>query len=148
MPLILFNIGWMKYYRGLIDDDRIFNGGRYIEENQTGAEVENFLPKDGFCYGYVGVSVDHRINLRRLCSEDDARHVDDITVIFTATRPEGGRVVVGWYSMPGSGEVCREMSTALIFCESEDKRLYVAEGRRTGIPYTQGPARRIRYGAE
>lgn len=97
MPLVLFNIGWMQRYRGLTDDDRILNGGKYVEENETGAEVENFLPKGGFCYGYVGVSIDHRINLHRLGAGGDEKHVDGITVIFTATRPEGGRVVVGWY---------------------------------------------------
>ena len=87
----------MKCYRGQRNKDHIFNGGAYVHENQTGAEVENFLPKGGFCYGYVGVSVDHRINLHRLGAEGDANYVDGITVIFTATRPEGGRVIVGWY---------------------------------------------------
>ena len=53
MPLVLFNIGWMKHYRGQTSSDRIFNGGRYVEENETGSEVRNFEPLDGQCYGYV-----------------------------------------------------------------------------------------------
>ena len=97
MPLVLFNIGWMRRYRGLTDDDRIFNGGKWVEKNKTGAEVENFLPKGDFCFGYPGIRHEYRINLCRLGAERGVDHVDDATVIFTATRPEGGRVVVGWY---------------------------------------------------
>ncbi len=97
MPLVLFNIGWMRRYRGLTDHDRMFNGGKWVEKNKKGAEVENFLSKGGFYFGYPGIRNEHRINLRRLGAERGADYVDDVTVIFTATRPEGGRVVVGWY---------------------------------------------------
>ena len=30
MALVLFNIGWMQYYRGQTSSDRIINGGKYV----------------------------------------------------------------------------------------------------------------------
>lgn len=99
MPLVLFNIGWMKHYRGITGSDRIFNGGRYIDENETGGEVQNFLPLGDYCYGYVQPNPGgNEINLRRLGAEYQVDYFDGVTVIFTATRPNGGRVVVGWFN--------------------------------------------------
>ncbi len=95
MPLVLFNIGWMNHYQGLTENDRIFNGGRYVDDNKTGGEICNYLPLGDYCYGYVQPP-HNEINLERLGAEDDADYLNDITVVFTATRPNGGRVVVGW----------------------------------------------------
>ena len=53
MPLVLFNTGWMKHYRGLTPSDQVFNGGSYVEENETGSEIRNFEPLQGRCYGYA-----------------------------------------------------------------------------------------------
>ena len=65
MPLVLFNIGWMKYYRGQTQSDRIFNGGKYVKDNETGSEIRNFEPVDGWCYGYVSAPR-RTINMKRL----------------------------------------------------------------------------------
>ena len=96
MPLILFNIGWMKHYRGQPQSDRIFNGGKYVLENKTGNEIENFKPLAGRCYAYVSARA-NKINLCRVGAKGDADYMDGVTVVFTATRPTGGTVVVGWY---------------------------------------------------
>ena len=116
MPLVLFNIGWMKYYRGQTRADRIFNGGKYVTDNETGSDIRNFEPFDGWCYGYV--SAPHRkINMKRLGAAPDAEYVDEVTVVFTATRREGGGVVVGWYR---DARVWRELQ------DQEQPRHYVA----------------------
>ena len=96
MPLVLFNIGWMRRYRGQTGTDRIVNGGQYVRDNETGGEIKNFLPAGRHLYGYVRSPGDG-INLERLGAVDGADHTDGVTVVFTATPPEGGRVVVGWY---------------------------------------------------
>ena len=100
MPMVLFNIGWMKEYRGQTSDDSIHGGGEYVAQHNHGFEVENFLPIGGWYYGYgppperAGV-----IRLQRLDPgvEAGAEYLDGVTVVFVATRPEGGGVVVGWY---------------------------------------------------
>ena len=98
MPLILFNIGWMKHYRGQRASDRIFNGGKYVQENETGGEVKNFLPVDSYCYGYVQPpGKNHNIDLEKVGGDSNADYVDNVTVVFTATPPSGGRRVVGWF---------------------------------------------------
>ena len=93
MPVVLFNVGWMKDYRGQTPDDPIVGGGADDEK----LEDENFLPLDGWHYGF-GQS--GSLNLSRIGEgvEDDAEYLDDVTVVFVATRPEErGRVVVGLY---------------------------------------------------
>ena len=97
MPVVLFNIGWMKYYRGQTRSDRIFNGGQYVRDKKTGDEVENFLPLDERYYAYVRIPHDGAVNMARLGVNANAKYVDDVTVVFVATPPAGGSVVVGWY---------------------------------------------------
>ena len=86
---------------GQTPDDSIHGGGAYPDEHRHGFEVENFLPIGGWYYGHgepptrSGV-----INLERIDpgAGDGAEYLDGVTVVFVATRrPEGGRVVVGWY---------------------------------------------------
>ena len=98
MALVLFNIGWMRHYRGLTSSDEIDNGGRHVTENKTGGEIKNFLPRGDWYYGYVQPpGPRERVNLERLGAVPGVEDLDGVTVIFTATRPKGGRRVVGWY---------------------------------------------------
>ena len=95
MPLVLFNGGWMRRYRGQTPSDPIVGGGRYVDEYGHGYEVENFLPLNGRCYAHVQ---NGSIDLTRLdpSVEGDTEYLDGVTVVFVATRPkERGRVVVG-----------------------------------------------------
>ena len=92
MPMILFNVGWMKYFRGQTPDDPIKGGGKTVEK----LEDENFLPLGGRHYGFGEA---RSLNLSRIDQdvEDGADYLDDVTVVFVATRPEKGGRVVGWY---------------------------------------------------
>ena len=94
--IVLFNIGWMTHYRGHKRSNRIVNGGHYVVQNETGGEVENFLPRSGRYRGYVQLP-GSTLKLEHLGGSPDALFVDDATVVFSATRPGGGGYVVGWY---------------------------------------------------
>lgn len=95
--LVLFNTGWMNRYRGQTKSDRLMNGGAYVKENQQGGEMWNFLPIRGRCYAFVRPVRDSGINIDRIGANPEDDHVDGVTVVFTATRPGGNRVVVGWF---------------------------------------------------
>lgn len=94
--LILFNIGWMKRYEGVCPKDKIINGGKFVTVNGFGGEVKNFLPRRGYCYGYVQTRSGN-INIEKIGCTSNASYVDGVTVVFTATPKRGGRRVVGWY---------------------------------------------------
>ena len=98
-PIILFNIGWMRRYRGLSPTDRIVGGGGYVVEHHTGGEIENFLPNKGRLQGYARLPRGGALNMSRLGAATDAEYQDGVTVVFSATRPEpgAGRVIIGWY---------------------------------------------------
>jgi len=115
--VLLFNVGWMKHYRGQTTTDRIINGGMYVAEHEDGGEVTNFRALGGRCYGYARSPRGGRIHIERLGADAAADHVDGVTVVFVATRPEGGSVVVGWYR---NARIWREQQTSR-------RRVYVAE---------------------
>lgn len=97
-PLIFFNVGWMRSYRGTTRSDKIIGGGSWVAEHNFGYEACNFFPWRGWYYGYVqppGRS--DTIKIERLGADKNAKELDDVTVVWTAKRPGGGTVVVGWY---------------------------------------------------
>ena len=106
MKYLFCNTGWMEFYRGNKKSDQISGGGSYVAEEGMGHEVCNFHSHCGYMYGYVQPARGQRsanagaIKLESIvngnCSTED-EFVEDVLVIWTATRPEGGTVVVGWY---------------------------------------------------
>lgn len=76
-------------------------GGTYNDDEQ-GAESQNFEEFSGEHLAYVqcGSSGETGFNLRRIDpTARGAEKLDDVLVIFVATRPDaGGQVVVGWYA--------------------------------------------------
>jgi hypothetical protein len=101
MTILFCNIGWMENYHGQTKKDQILGGGAYVKAKGMGHEVCNFLPHDSICFGYVQPpgakdAGEGHIRIEKLEAKN-ADSVDDITVIWTATRPDGGTVVVGWY---------------------------------------------------
>lgn len=102
MKILFCNIGWMEFYRGQSSIDRIVGGGSYVKNEGMGHEVCNFADHEGTVYGYVqppkadGQPGLGQINIDRLGGKDNLA-VTGVLVIWTATRPEGGTVVVGWY---------------------------------------------------
>jgi hypothetical protein len=88
----------MEQYKGLTKADRIVGGGTYVTETGTGFEVCNFAPVHGFHYAYVRPPRHgDAIKIDRLGAAREAGKVTGVTVIWTATKPGGGAVVVGWY---------------------------------------------------
>lgn len=102
MKILFCNIGWMEFYRGLSADDQIVGGGSYVKKEGMGHEVCNFADYRGVVYGYVqppkaeGQPGKGQINIDRLGGKG-RDSVDGVLVVWTATRSEGGTVVVGWY---------------------------------------------------
>ena len=86
------NVAWMKYYKGIQDDDVPVGGG----DNQEKHECCNFVDVDRKHYGYVQIS--GRLNRLGPASTRDDDKVTGVTVVWTATDPDnGGTKVVGWY---------------------------------------------------
>ena len=95
MPYLFCNIGWMEAYKGTA---RIVGGGAYVDENKEGFEMCNFLPYRGKVYGYVSPpGGGQQIKIERLGAGREDLSVSNITVIWTAKRPQEGTVVIGWY---------------------------------------------------
>lgn len=93
--MIFFHIGWMKHYRGPIDDDPTIGPHGHLQNNRFGHECFNFVSRDGSCFGYVPSGID----LSNLGAPRNADFVDDVVCVWIAKDPERQvRVVVGWYS--------------------------------------------------
>lgn len=89
---VFCNIAHMKYYRGITEDDKPVNGGKYVNENGKAYECYNFFPVNHFCYGYFQ-HVGNTLNLERVEKVgNDSDILHDITVIWVANRK-----IVGWY---------------------------------------------------
>ncbi|MDD2899814.1 MAG: DUF3883 domain-containing protein [Desulfuromonadaceae bacterium] len=96
MPYLFCNVGWMEFYQGLNAGDVIVGGGAFVREEGRGHEICNFSANNGRLYGYVQPTGE-QIKIERIGAQIDDNSVTGITVIWTATRPTGGTVVVGWY---------------------------------------------------
>ena len=97
-PMLFCHIAWMTKYKGTSTADEPVGGGSNLEKE----ERFNFKDFSGHMYGYVpsvsrGQPPRRTIGVRRLGVADGADHAVGVTVIWTATRPSGGRFVVGWY---------------------------------------------------
>lgn len=101
-PMIFFNIGWMINYRGQTDADRLEGGFRYLQENGNGHEQYNFLPTNGWLYGYAPVrwNGDEPINIRikRIGADPEDDHLKGTDVIFFSRNPADRKAyIIGWY---------------------------------------------------
>ena len=97
-PIIFFNIGWMTHYQGPSATDPIQGGGRYVAENQSGAEEYNFKPYRKRLYGYVQPPRSSSIRLQRIGAQLSDELITGVTVVWTARHPTaGGTYVLGWY---------------------------------------------------
>lgn len=107
MKYLFCNTGWMESYQGNRKSDQISGGGSFVDEEGMGHEVCNFYSHKSKVYGYVQPARGQRsasagsIKLENIVDggaskSDDS--LENVLVIWTATRPEGGAVVVGWYT--------------------------------------------------
>lgn len=94
--ILYCRIGWMNSYNGLINGDKIKNGGSYNREN-IGHEIYNFSSYEGKYYGYVQPVNGSTINIDRISGEKEIDYIDDVLVVWVATRDYYGQVVIGWY---------------------------------------------------
>lgn len=109
--IVFCNIAYMKYYDTDISEPAPVSGGSFVKENGFGFERNNFHvheTKDGkVCRGFVeighsgqwsSVEDSHKLNISRIDSsgEKDGM-VKGVTVVFCATKPDVGSVIVGWY---------------------------------------------------
>ena len=145
----------MESYRGNRKSDQITGGGSYVAEEGMGHEVCNFYSHRGKVYGYVQPARGQSsasagsIKLENIvgshASKDD-EYIEGVLVIWTATRPEGGTVVVGWYR---NATVFREyqyfksvpplhskngLDGYRIYVRSEDVKLLPIDERTIQIP--------------
>lgn len=87
----------MALYDGLVGD-KIVHGGAYIDKHGFGGEVYNFRDSDNKYYGYV-MKRNGVLNLSRINLNPDfvGDVIKNVTCVFVATHPMGGRCIVGWY---------------------------------------------------
>jgi len=160
--IIFCNIAWMRSYKGL-RNDTASGGGAFIEKNRWGHEIFNFSPLKGKVFGYV--KVNGNININRFGADSSDEYIKGVIVVWTAKRPTGGNVIVGWYknatlyrasqSQPRGfrhttmsySAVCHEKNAKLL---SEDERVFdVPRGKngfgRSNIWY---PIKNRKYVAE
>ncbi len=103
-PMIFFNIGWMINYRGQTEEDRLQGDFKYIQKHGIGDEQCNFLPTDGWLYGYAPVKWNEdtdeptSINIDRIGANPTDDHLAGADVIFFSRNPEDGNTyIIGWY---------------------------------------------------
>ena len=95
--LLVLRVGYMVSYDGV---GEIRGGGSYVDEHGSGGEMWNFRAEAGRCYAYAMSRNFAGIDLSLLApgtpwSEGD--DIDGVDIVFIATRPSVGQVVVGWY---------------------------------------------------
>jgi Domain of unknown function (DUF3883) len=94
MQTLMCHIVWMPRYAG---EDEVFPAGfDYVREEGYGHELFNYKPFGDFCYGYVEARAG-TLNIDRLGADADDTFLEDVTIIWTASSPRGGRLIVGWY---------------------------------------------------
>jgi hypothetical protein len=114
--VIFFNVGWMKQYQGDPERESIKGGGKFVDKNNYGHEIFNFLPFNGHMYGYVQPTnskepdfLKRTINIDRLGASREDSSVDDVLCVWVALKPEGGGTrVVGWYKNSTIYRKCQE----------------------------------------
>lgn len=95
-PLLFCNIGWMRAYQGQTSTDKIIGGGHYVQIQERGHEVCNFVAARGKVFGHVQ-PVGTQIKIERLGAPRKAEELPGVDVVWTAHRPGGDTVIVGWY---------------------------------------------------
>lgn len=93
--MIFLNVGWMKNYKGL-KSDKIVGGGSFVQEHGYGHEIFNFLPYNGYMYGYVQ-PISEKIRINRLGASEQDQSVDGVLAVWVSKSPSSGVFIVGWY---------------------------------------------------
>ena len=143
MRILFCKVSGMKYYKGACEQDVPYNGGKFVEENGFGHEEFNFLPieldgtEQAMCLGFVepksNKGTRNTLHIENIEGCSACKHepcVEDVLVVWCATRMEGDTTVVGWYK---SATVFRELQDWTMMFEdgAEEDRCYnvIAEAR-------------------
>ncbi|WP_315121220.1 hypothetical protein [uncultured Clostridium sp.] len=104
MKVLFCNIGWMKEYKGINEDDTIASITTKSDKNNKDAEQYNFLNLDGYYYGYASTKSGSKKKTELQLEEIDPKEegtefLDDVLVIWMAKRPndKAGSRIIGWY---------------------------------------------------
>lgn len=138
--------GYMKYYRGITNDDiACVGGGRYNKGN-IGHECCNFYRyANGKCYGFAQ-SINGKLDIDRITSDTlpvnptNNTYIDDVTVIFVANG-----MVVGFYKNAKAFKDLQKLTNPAMpdiddyffECDSHNAVL-IAEKDRPQFPIKQG----------
>ena len=130
MKILFCNIGWSKAYHGSTEDDRLQNGGSYVDERGDGNEAYNFSHVNRKYYGYV--QANGNISIERIDGKSHKNaHVSDVLVVWMASKPKtGGTYIVGWYK---HATVHREMQFYDATEYDEHNAYYAACDVRDGV---------------
>ena len=94
--VVFCEVTWMKYYGGVSENDKPMNGGKYIDENETGGEVYNFDPYNHKCYGYV-MHYGDELHIERYGKAfKTVDEIENMTVVWVASDGKSSKIV-GWY---------------------------------------------------
>lgn len=132
MRMLFCKVSCMKYYKGHCDVDIPLNGGQYVKEHGYGHEEFNFWPRliegepDEVCLGFVEPKSNrgrrntfHLENIEGCAAIKDEPFVEDVLVIWCATRQQKDTTVVGWYK---HATVWRELQGwTLVFEDGEEE---------------------------
>lgn len=157
--MLFLRIGWMRFYEGHSDDDKIHGGGAFVREHGYGHEMFNFLPFNARCYGYVrttGGGADSAfvdgagIKLERIVPEAKRdRELPGVLVVWVSSPREGGTFIVGWYRNAtiyrehqappnGSNRIYKgEQFGYYVSADVNDVRRLEATARNFPVPYHQ-----------
>ena len=109
MKVLFCKVSSMKFYKGACEQDVPYNGGKFVDENGFGHEEFNFLPielegsEKNMCLGFVepksNKGTRNTIHIEKIegcgaCRKEES--IDDVLVIWCATRHRGDITVVGW----------------------------------------------------
>ena len=133
---VIFHVRWMEFYAGAERNLPKPHFRHLKETGEAGGERFNFLRLDGRCYAYVPFRHE-RVDLARAGGgQKGASSVDAMTVIVTATSPEGGARIVGWYENARLHAESRSRPRRLGHCRAEaaaTSTYRIPEGERNFI---------------
>lgn len=142
MKILFCNIAWMKFYRGVNENDIPVNGGSDPEEDPDNCgEAFNFLQFDRKYYGFVWPRGDMHIERLEGIHKNDAVARDVLVVWIAANPDKSGVYIIGWYR---NASVFREMQNLTvnpgesysynIVCDVKDGMLLTTDKRTFRIP--------------
>ena len=111
MRILFCKIAHMKYYKGICNNYKPYNGGDYVKKTGKANEQYNFAPvsvddnKRKVCLGFFVFLSTNRTSINQLHIEKingcealkKTDKIDDVLVVWCATADTNECVVVGWY---------------------------------------------------